>query len=251
MRYAILSDIHSNLEALTAVLDSLAPERIDRYLCLGDTLGYGADPIPCLERLSALGTVMVAGNHDLACLGKFDLNRLNDAAKAAVIWTRDRLGFAELDVLRRLPLTAVEGPFTLVHGTLTSPERFEYLMELAQAIDTLTPCRTLVCLVGHTHLPCIIEFDRRQRRVTRLLSAPEELGDVAYEDAPEALRYLVNPGSVGQPRDGDARASCALVDTERRRIAIRRVAYDVALAQRKIRQAGLPEFLAERLAIGR
>jgi diadenosine tetraphosphatase ApaH/serine/threonine PP2A family protein phosphatase len=251
MRYAILSDVHSNLEALTAVLDSLAPEHIDRYLCLGDTLGYGADPAPCLERLSALGAVIVAGNHDLACLGAFDLQWFNDVARAAVIWTRGRLGPAELETIRRLPLTAIEGPFTLVHGTLTHPERFEYLLELAQAIDTLAACQTLVCLVGHTHLPYVVEFDLGRWRVTRALSKPGELSDVAYEDRPEALRYLINPGSVGQPRDGDPRASCALVDTERRTASIRRVAYDVATAQRKIREAGLPEFLAQRLSIGR
>lgn len=251
MRYAVLSDIHSNLEALSAVLDALAAERIDRYLCLGDVVGYGADPAACLARLQACDPVIVGGNHDLACIGTLDPGWFNDAARAAVVWTRDRLSVTDLDTLRRLPLVATEGPFTLAHGSLPHPERFEYLVDLAQAVDTLTACRTLMCLVGHTHLPLVLEYDRAARRVLRILTTPAELADVAFQDDAQARRYLVNPGSVGQPRDGDARASVAVIDTERHRLAIRRVPYDIASAQRKIEQAGLPQFLADRLAVGR
>jgi len=251
MRYAVLSDVHGNLEALAAVLDALAPERVDRYLCLGDVVGYGAEPGACLARLEACGAVIVGGNHDLACVGKFDLDWFNETARAAVLWTRDRLSFAELDALRRLPLTAIVEPCTLVHGTLRHPERFEYLVEAGQAIDTLAACRTLMCLVGHTHLPFVLEYDRRERRITRLLTRAGELAQVAFTDDPDAMRYLVNPGSVGQPRDGDPRASCAVIDTGRHEVSIRRIPYDVAAAQQKIRQAGLPGFLADRLAVGR
>ena len=250
MRYAVLSDIHGNLEALTAVMSALASERIDRMLCLGDVMGYGADPAACLMRLEACDPVIVGGNHDLACVGKLSLEWFNEFARAAVTWTRDQLSFTDLDTLRRLPLTATEGPCTLVHGTLTHPHRFEYLIDMAQAIDTLSCCRTLLCLVGHTHLPCVLEYDRTRRRITRRLTSGAELADVAFQDQIEGLRYLVNPGSVGQPRDGDPRASCAIIDTEARRLRILRVAYDIAAAQRKIRQAGLPEFLADRLALG-
>ncbi len=251
MRYAVLSDIHSNLEALTAVLDALAPERIDRYLCLGDMIGYGADPSACLSRLQAADAVMVAGNHEWACIGKLELNWFNSTARAAAIWTRDQLGFTDLDTLRRLPLTTVDGPFTLVHATLRHPERFEYLVDLAQAVDIVATCRTLFCLYGHTHESCVIEYHRRDHRMPRVLSGPEELREVAYTPDEESMRYIVNPGSVGQPRDGDPRASAAIIDTERRQIAVRRVAYDITSAQRKIREAGLPEFLADRLAVGR
>lgn len=251
MRVAVLSDVHSNLEALTAVLDALAPERIDRTLCLGDVVGYGAEPGACLARLEACGAVLVGGNHDLACVGKFDLGWFNEAARAAVLWTRDQLSFTELDALRRLPLTATVEPCTLVHGTLRHPERFEYLVEAGQAIDTLAACRTLMCLVGHTHLPFLLEYDRRQRRIARLLTRAAELAEMPFTDDADAMRYLINPGSVGQPRDGDPRASCAVIDTDRREVSIRRVPYDVASAQRKIRQAGLPAFLADRLAVGR
>ena len=251
MRYAVFSDIHSNLEALTAVLDALASSRIDRYLCLGDVVGYGADPAACLERLRACQALVVGGNHDLACVGKLDVGWFNDAARAAVLWTRDQLSFTELDDLRRWPLQTTEGPATLVHGTLTHPERFEYLVDVAQVVDTLSACRTLFCLVGHTHLPCAIEYDRTQRRLMRILATAAELADMAFADEPARLRYLLNPGSVGQPRDGDPRASYAVIDTANHRLSVQRVAYDIVSAQRKIRQAGLPELLAERLAVGR
>jgi len=251
MRYAVLSDIHSNLEALTVVLDALASERIDRLLCLGDTVGYGANPSACLERLEASGAVVIGGNHDLACVGKVDVGWFNEAARAAVLWTRDRLSFTDLDRLRQLSLTAVEGPCTLVHGTLRHPERFDYLVEAGQAVDTLTACRTLLCLVGHTHLPCFIEYDRTSKRLARILTAPAELAEVPFVDDPETKRYLLNPGSVGQPRDGDPRASFAVIDTAVQQASVRRLPYDVAAAQQKIRQAGLPEFLADRLAYGR
>ena len=251
MRYAVLSDIHSNLEALTAVLDSLAPERIDRYLCLGDVVGYGADPSACLQRLQSCEAVIVGGNHDLACVGKLGTEWFNDAARAAVLWTREHLSFSDLDFLRRFPLITTVEPFTLVHGTLRHPQRFDYLVDVGQAVDTITTCRTLMCLAGHTHLPCVIEYDRAQRRLTRILTTTAELVEVSFRDDPSALRYLVNPGSIGQPRDGDPRASVAVIDTDQHRISIRRIPYDVATAQQKIRKAGLPGFLADRLAAGR
>jgi len=251
MRLAVLSDIHGNLEALTAVLDHLARRRIDRYLCLGDVVGYGADPAPCLERLQHLGALIVGGNHDVACVGKLALGWFNDAARAALVWTRDQLSVTDLDSLRGLPLTATLGPCTLVHATLRHPERFDYLMDVAQAVDTMASCGTLMCLLGHTHLAGFIEYDRRERRLLRLLTASGELGEVPYDDDPERLRYLLNPGSVGQPRDGDPRACLAVLDTEARQVAVERVPYDVVSAQRKIRDAGLPAFLADRLAIGR
>lgn len=251
MRYAVLSDIHANLEALTAVMDALATSRIDRYLCLGDVVGYGADPSACVERLQRAEALIIGGNHDCACIGKLPMDWFNDAAKAALGWTRDQLSFTDLDALRRWPLTATEGPFTLVHGTLRHPERFEYLVDVAQAVDTMQSCPTLMCLVGHTHLACVIEYDRTQRRLMRILTSAPELSAVSFQDEPSTRRYVVNPGSVGQPRDGDPRAGYAMIDTDRKQISVRRVPYDVERAQRKIREAGLPAFLADRLAVGR
>ena len=251
MRYAVLSDVHANLEALTAVMGAAASHQIDRYLCLGDLVGYGADPAACIERLQGCGAVMVGGNHDLACIGMLDLDWFNEAARAALLWTREQLSFTALDGLRRLPLTTTEGSCTMAHGTLRHPERFEYLVDLAQALDTLTACRTLFCLIGHTHIPCVLEYERSTRRMTQILTTAQELTEVSFRDDPEAVRYLVNPGSVGQPRDGDPRASYAVIDEERRRISVHRIPYNVDAAQRKIRDAGLPGFLADRLAVGR
>lgn len=251
MRYAVLSDIHSNLEALTAVLDHLASERIDAYFCLGDVVGYGAEPSACLSRLEACKAVVVAGNHDLACVGKLQLEWFNELAREAILWTRDQLSFTELDALRRWPLTTVVEPFTLVHASLRHPERFEYLVDAAQAVETMRVCRTLLCLFGHTHLPCFLEYDRARHRMTRILARPDELTTLTYQDEPHTMRYLLNPGSVGQPRDGDPRASVAVIDTSRREVGIRRIPYDLASTQRKIRDAGLPGFLADRLDLGR
>ena len=251
MRYVVLSDIHSNLEALTAVLQAPFAKRLDRVLCLGDILGYGADPAACLTRIHALGAVMVAGNHEWACIGKLDTGWFNDAARVAVTWTRDQLGFVELDILRRLPLTTTEGSFTLVHGSLRQPARFEYLTDLASIIDTLKSCRTLFCLVGHTHVPLFVEYDRQAHQVKRVISQAKELRRVTFEDDPERFRYLLNPGSVGQPRDGSPQASAAVVDLEAKQLSVERVPYPVEQAAGKIRQAGLPAFLAERLAAGR
>jgi diadenosine tetraphosphatase ApaH/serine/threonine PP2A family protein phosphatase len=251
MLYAVLADIHSNFEALTAVLEALASEHIDRYLCLGDVMGYGADPTACVERLQACNAVVVGGNHDAACVGKLELGWFNDTAKAALVWTRDQLNFTDLDWLRRLPLVETLESFTLVHSSLRRPERFEYLVDLAHIVDTLTTCRTLMCLAGHSHISCIVEYDRVHRTVIRMLTRAEELAAVTFRDDAATVRYFINPGSVGQPRDGDPRASVAVIDTDEKRLSVHRVAYDVETAARKIRQAGLPGFLADRLAVGR
>lgn len=250
MRYALLSDIHGNLEALTAVLDFLASQKIDQYLCLGDTVGYGAEPAACLDKLIALKAVIVAGNHDQACIGKLNAEWFHEAARAALMWTRDQLGFAYLDALRRFPLIEQTGAVTLVHATLQHPERFTYLIDVGQAIETLRRCRTLFCCAGHTHIPWMVEYNRQQNRVERILSGAE-LSGVAFQDDVETMRYLVNPGSVGQPRDGDPKASIGILDLKAKRFSLHRVAYDVAKAQEKIRKARLPSFFAERLSLGR
>ncbi|MBI4596827.1 MAG: metallophosphoesterase family protein [Candidatus Omnitrophica bacterium] len=251
MRCAVLSDIHGNLEALTAAITACASQGVEQYLCLGDVVGYGADPVACLARLEALKAVAVAGNHEAGCIGKLELNWFTHSARAAIEWTRDQLGFTELDALRRLHWIETEEPFTLVHASLRHPERFAYLTDVGQMIDTLHLCKTLICLAGHTHVPCIVEYDLAQRRLLRVLTAAAELADVSYADEAATRRYFVNPGSVGQPRDGDPRAGFAIIDTSQHRISMHRVAYDIASAQQKIRQAGLPSFLADRLALGR
>lgn len=251
MRYAVLSDVHANLEALTAVLDDLAGQRIDRTLALGDLIGYGADPEACLSLLRERQVAGVAGNHEWAAIGKLDARWFNDSARRAVLWTRDRLSFGDLDYLRRLPLALKDGPLTLVHATLHHPEQFHYLVDMAQAVDAAAHCETACCLIGHTHLALLMEYDLRQQRMTRVLTGASELAEARLDLDASHMRYIINPGSVGQPRDGDPRASCAVIDTAAGTCAIRRVPYDISSAQQKIVRAGLPQFLADRLAVGR
>jgi diadenosine tetraphosphatase ApaH/serine/threonine PP2A family protein phosphatase len=240
VRYAIISDVHSNLEALEAVLAALQGERIDAYLSTGDIVGYGADPAPCVERVRALEPHIVAGNHDWAVAGRLSLDFFNAYAREAIEWTRARLDAADLEWLRGLPLVKKVGDLTLVHATLHSPENFDYLLTAYDAHLSLEVLETLVCFVGHSHVP--VTFAQN--------------GSVTYSFASEielagTHRAIVNAGSVGQPRDGNPHASFGIFDTEANQVQVRRVPYDVAGATRKILAAGLPPVLAERLWVGK
>lgn len=242
MIYGLISDVHANLEACEAVLADLSG--VDAYLCLGDLVGYGPDPGACLERVRRLpGLVCVVGNHDLAAAGKYDLNWFNPHARAAIEWTERQLTGEQKSYLAALPLTAEAGRALLVHGSL--PDPMEYLATVQDALNCFDAMPGTLCFLGHTHLAeCF------RRRGSSLFCDHVPLhsgGEIALESA---LRYLVNPGSVGQPRDGNPDASYGLWDTEARTIEIRRVPYDIAAVQRKMRQAGLPQYLADRLSRG-
>ena len=250
MRVALLGDIHSNLEALTAVLGSLAAERIDRYVALGDLVGYNTDPIACLARLRELGVTSVAGNHDWACVGKVELGWFNHFARAAVEWTRNQLSFGDLNMLRALRATHEEQGLTFVHGSLCNPERFEYLLDVGSVLETMRQCRTPICVVGHTHQPCLVEWDSQTRQVTKVLPSAQHMERVTLQEL-RRYKYVINVGSVGQPRDGDPRACVGIYDTETHLLEVRRVPYDIAVTQQKILAAELPPFLADRLAMGR
>ncbi len=252
MRYAVLSDIHANLEALTVVLDWVNAHSISRILCLGDIIGYGAEPAACLERLQSCDAYMVCGNHEAGCVGRLPQEWFHEAARAALSWTSDQLSFSDLDAIRRLPMTkVVDGLFTLAHATPKDPERFAYVADVAQAVEALTVCRTSFCLIGHTHVPWFVEYDVSLHRMGRVLAAPDALKNILWDNSAGGMRYLVNPGSVGQPRDGDPRASFAVIDTDKKTLSIERLSYDIDAAGRKIRAAGLPELLAARLSFGR
>lgn len=245
MRYGVLSDIHGNLEALDAVLGALADERIDRYLCLGDIVGYGADPNACLERVSGLTTDVIAGNHDHAAIGRLDIATFNRYAAEAALWTRRQLTPAGRRYLGALPYTWRKDDLFAVHGSPANPEDWIYLTSLwlaDEAFDAM-PGDTVLCVLGHTHAPGIFEKQAAEDRSRQVPAAALEL-------APEC-RYIVNVGSVGQPRDGDPRAAYCVFDSAEKRVEIKRVDYDIETAQRKIRDAGLPEMLAERLEYGR
>lgn len=252
----LLSDVHANLVALEAVL--AAAGRVDGIWVTGDTVGYGPDPSDVLALLRERGAVLVAGNHDLAVATGAGLDLFNPHAAAAARLHRAWLSSEERDALGSLPLTARSDGFTLCHGSLRDP-LWEYVVSGVQARATLDLATTSHCCHGHTHVPAV--FRSSAADATR--SAAEAYGLLAAQprvathvtitpDQPMPLdgRLLVNPGSVGQPRDGDPRAAYAVLDTHGGTITFRRAAYDVASTQRRIRSRGLPDLLAERLAIG-
>lgn len=241
MRYAILSDIHGNLEALRAVLAD-ARTRADTVLCLGDIVGYGADPEPCIELVAAQSQVVVGGNHEHAVAGLLALDWFNPYARAAAEWTRDRLDDAARAWLGALPLVSEVEDATLVHASPAHPEEWEYLIAPEDGYAVFGAFATRLCFVGHSHVPGAWvqgswghDFEPGAREFTLA----------------GGCRYIINVGSVGQPRDRDPRAAYALWDVEARRVTIRRVDYDVAGARGKITTAGLPRYLADRLADGR
>lgn len=245
MRFGILSDIHGNLEALDAVLEVLKGERIDRYLCLGDIVGYGASPNECLDRVIGLTTDVIAGNHDHAAIGKLDIATFNPFAAEAARWTRRQLTPAGRRYLAELPYTRRIGDLYAVHASPADPPAWHYLTSLGRVIEGFEALSVgvTVCVLGHTHSPGIFESRTAEDRCG-------EIPVQAHVMAPGS-RYIVNVGSVGQPRDGDPRAAYCVFDVGERRLEIKRVSYDMETTQRKIRAAGLPDMLAERLAHGR
>jgi diadenosine tetraphosphatase ApaH/serine/threonine PP2A family protein phosphatase len=240
MRYAIFSDVHANREAFDAVLEFLRRSHIDRFIFVGDIVGYGADPAACITLLKELYAVSVAGNHDWAVAGKVELNYFNEEARLAVAWTQGRLEPADMFFLAELNLVEEDGGCCLVHGTLERPEAFDYMKDTLRASTTFRAQSQQICLVGHSHWPGV--FVSQGDRIVF-----QKDTDLIIE---EGMRVIVNAGSVGQPRDGDPRACCCIYDTDGQRISFHRIAYDVQTAARKIKEAGLPCFLAERLAQG-
>ena len=222
MRYAVFSDVHGNLEALRAVLADAA-SRSDVVLCLGDVVGYGADPAACVDLVGERCQAVVGGNHEHAVTGRLDLEWFNPYARAAAEWTRGELSRDAMAWLTRLPLISEVDEATIVHASPAGPDEWDYLVSAQDGFAAFGAFETRLCFVGHSH---VSRFD-------------------------PLYRYIVNVGSVGQPRDGDPRAAYALWDSERRSITVRRVLYDVGAARAKIVAAGLPRFLADRLGEGR
>lgn len=242
MRYGILSDIHGNLEAFEGVLSALSEERIDDYLFVGDVVGYGADPKECIKLLKSLKPVIeVTGNHEWGVLEKLDISYFNELAQEAILWTRKALDDEEIEYLRSLPLVYEDEKMTLVHGTLNMPEEFYYIFDNEDAYVTLSQMKNPMCFVGHSHIPGIFSYDYAKVEYIERMNVRIDT----------ELRYLINVGSIGQPRDGDPRASFAIYDDEQSTVEIKRVEYNVQKAQEKILKAGLPSSLADRLAEGR
>lgn len=243
MRIGIVSDIHANLEALDAVLEHLDRQAPDLLVCLGDFVGYGPDPNACIDRLLPRLRAAVMGNHDQAAVGARSIDGFNLYAQAAIVWTRQALSEASGAYLNSLPLSLeIEGLF-LVHGSPRQPAD-EYILDTRTARASFTAQAFKIALVGHTHQPAVFEESKRRA------SAKGLLPEVPLPLDP-ARRYIINVGSVGQPRDGDPRAAYAIFDAGEATVTLFRVAYPVEHTQRKMDAAGLPVPLIERLALGR
>jgi predicted phosphodiesterase len=239
MRVAILTDIHANLPALEAVLEACTP--YDAVWVMGDIVGYGPYPDDVVARLRKEQAVAVRGNHDAAVLGDLDTSVFNEDARLAVEWTADRIGTSSRHWLEGLPETRVEGDFTLVHGSPRDP-LWEYLITVPLARRNLSYFDTPYAIVGHTHVPRVYRDDGGHIEVI----APRDRSRISLDER----RCILNPGGVGQPRDGDPRACAMILDTETATVEWLRVAYPVERVQARMRRAGLPPRLAERLSHG-
>jgi predicted phosphodiesterase len=241
MRYAVLGDIHSNLTALEAVLADIEKKGgVDEVWCLGDIVGYGPDLHECLEIVHSRCSLCVAGNHDLAVIGKLDISTFNQDAVRAVHWHSKQLNESEINYLAGLPLVAEKGDFTLVHGSPREPV-WEYILSVKQAEENLVFFNTRYCLIGHSHVAHYYKCDTTCKSVKPQAGTSLKLIDG---------RYIINPGGVGQPRDGDARAAYAIYDSQTISVVFQRVCYDIAAVQVRMEKAGLPPRLIERLSYG-
>ncbi len=239
-RYAIFSDVHGNIDALDAVLEDIEKkDAVDKMICLGDLVGYGARPVECVRRIRQAKCEVVVGNHDYAAVGKMSLYFFNELASEAMLWTREQLGKEETAFLDALPLVYEDENMVAVHGTLVEPESFGYVLSDVDAVRLFATTEKDFCFTGHSHFPCVFIYDGglHLTRDSRIV-------------VPEGARVIVNVGSVGQPRDGDPRACYVIFDSDNRLVETVRVAYDVEAAAAKIREAGLPPALAERLLVG-
>ncbi len=243
MRYAVIADIHANLAAFTAVLDDIKRRGgMAELWCLGDTVGYGPDPHQCLELLRRYQHVCVAGNHDWAAIGKLDTADFNPDAAAACRWTAQQLTSDDTQYLESLPLVIKKDDFTLVHGSPRQPI-WEYLLSTSSAQENLAHFQSQFCLVGHSHVPLV--FDCRETDTCSRGGFPEDAVLKLAEG-----RLIINPGGVGQPRDGDPRASYVIYDRESGSISHYRIPYDIGATQTRMLEHGLPISLVRRLSYG-
>lgn len=241
MRYAVFGDVHGNLEALDAALRQLESLQIDRYLCTGDLVGYGADPGPCVDRVRQLDAVVVCGNHDLAVAGRLDFNDFNEFAIPSLQWACQTLTDEQRQYLHDLPLVQiVDDEICLVHGSPYQPEEFHYLESKMEALAAFGVLATRIGFFGHSHMP----------RVWLGADGTVESALAERCELPDGKHCLINVGSIGQPRDRDPRACFAVYDTDQQTVEFHRVEYDVETARQKILDAKLSSWIAERLAHG-
>lgn len=236
MKTAVISDVHSNIDALLAVFSELKQTGIERVICLGDIVGYGADPDECLQLIKDECDVVIMGNHDSAVSGSEEHSSFNPEAEEAIYWTRNRISVEWKNYLEKLPMIFEENGIVYVHSSPHKPERWSYIVSREDALFEFRYFKGNAAFIGHSHLSGIFCHD----------------GDTFDDEVilNEEKRYIINVGSVGQPRDGNSNAAYAVYDDKLKRVNINRVAYDVESAAEKIIDAGLPSFLSSRLTAG-
>jgi len=240
MKFAIIADIHSNLEAFEVVLADIKQQKCTHIACLGDIVGYNANPKECLKMVREMNIPCVKGNHDEYCSTEAPLDGFNPAAAEAVNWTRRQLSDEERQWLRDLKYIRMLTSFTMVHATLDGPQRWGYVFDKLAAAASFTYQNTVVCFFGHTHVPVAFIRDSVVRG-----------GTYSKFKVEAGKKYFVNVGAVGQPRDNNPKCGYVVFDLDEGTIELRRLEYDIATAQKKILDAGLPPRLAERLTFGR
>lgn len=244
MRIAVFSDIHGNLEALQTALNYLTDQKIKQCLCLGDIVGYGANPNECVKVIKEMNCLSVAGNHDFGVLEKTDISNFHHAAQDAIFWIRKQIATEVKEYLENLPVSANFQDLFLVHATCQNPLRWHYLLNAQQAQDDFAYLKEKIGFIGHSHVPIVFEYCDTTKK-TEVINAEK------VEIKPGDYRYLINTGSIGQPRDGNPQTCFVIVDTANGLVEYIRLDYDIKLTQKKIRAAGLPEILASRLEIGK
>lgn len=240
MRYAVIADIHANLEALEVVLADSKEQKCTHYCCVGDVVGYNANPKECLDIIRSMGMPVVKGNHDEYCSSEEDLEGFNPHAAEAVNWTRKQLSPEDRQWLRDLKYVRLVASFSMVHATLDGPQRWGYVFDKLAAAASFTYQNTAICFFGHTHVPVAFVRDSVVRG-----------GTYSKFKTEPGKKYFVNVGAVGQPRDGNPKAGYVVYDLNEGTIELRRLDYDIAKTQKKIMDAGLPQRLADRLALGK
>lgn len=242
MKYAFFSDVHANFEALKAFVLDQQNERIDKIFFLGDAVGYGPNPNECVELIDKIAHVKLIGNHDYAALGLMETEYFNQYAAESMSWTKNILSNKTIAILGKFQLSATVDNIYMVHSSPREPEMWHYILDMTDVEENFKYFSQQICLVGHTHRPFIVSLDSKGNCI---ISNKQE------EKILHGRRYLINIGSLGQPRDGDPRSCYLIFDTKTQTIRHKRVAYDFDSTQKRMAALGMPEYLIERLAVGR
>jgi predicted phosphodiesterase len=244
MRIAIISDIHANIEALESVLADIKSQKADEIICLGDIVGYGANPNECIDLVKKSCSLIILGNHDAAAIGLLSTDHFNVHAKIAIDWTSENLSPDSQSFLRSLPLKENKYSHAFVHATPYEPNMWYYITSLEEAAFNFQFFETVFCFVGHTHIPIIIVLENEKEVYVH------QSNEIKYPEMTQA-RFLINVGSVGQPRDRNSKACYGILDTDTELFSYVRVAYDITKTQNKMRKIKMPDFLVTRLVDGR